>query len=496
MGAEGEASLAQLLEIENDSRILEYRYAYKNTPVWPFIRFGVYRSLTSNVLYGEPEKKAKRTVKKADQPDGRRLRQYLAAFLKNPFFSSRKPIMHIYSNLGNVPDTDGTIYNRCFDEYVKLYPNRTYVLEYPERDILCKSQVAKHYKYLYDRAVLAGMKKEKPAAADVAAAEAFLAFLKEKIPAPFFLTNEQWGAVKNEILYWSMRIRYDDRFYRALFCRVKPRIVFIEDGCYGQRNAYLCKVCSELGIVSAEIQHGSVHRNHEAYNYGELLRSSREYRMYLPDYYCGYGSYWLQEINVPVKKVCFGNETFASHYARNYERSLAAAEKRTRQTILWIAFEDNKENIRFLSSFLELSGTKYRILLRLHPLRKERFADTYAQLCRKYPNLEMDSSGNVYEGFVKSDDVVACDSTTIFEALAFGKRVLVYANRAARWLGMTGVGEEFSSPEQLLALLSEQARFDGALREVDREKYFSLRFKENYRAFIRSVMKRSGRKKQ
>lgn len=81
-----ELSMEQLLEIENDRKILEFRFSYKDTPVWPFVRFCALQSLQMNTL-----QKPGKYRNSASAVRDSFLSKLGSGIVKNPFFSARKP---------------------------------------------------------------------------------------------------------------------------------------------------------------------------------------------------------------------------------------------------------------------------------------------------------------------------------------------------------------------------------------------------------------------
>lgn len=474
-----ELSMEQLLKIENDRKILEFRFAYKDTPVWPFVRFCALQSLQMNTL-----QKPGKYRNSASAVRDSFLSKLGSGIVKNPFFSARKPIMFLYGCGGNVSDETGRIYNRIFDDFAGLYQHSTYVLDCTDRDIAKKSRLKKHYTYLMDSAVHSMVETGSTDPKDVAMAGRFLQYLNKRM-LPFTLTHSQIENIRQLVLLYSKKIKYQDMFYRRLFQWVHPEIVFIEDGCYGERNAYLCKVLSELKIPSAEIQHGWIGAQHIAYNYGKTIRESREYRTYMPDYYCGMADYWLEQISAPVKKICFGNPAFWTKYNQFYKRSKEREEERKKKTILWLGFENDTRNMEVLREFLTLTQGEFQILLRNHPLLKEKSDPLYKNLLRNHPNLLMDKSQTVYEAFTESDYVVSEVSTAIYEALAFGKQVFVYQSALSRHFGMTEVAAGFKDAKQLSVILSDHKTCEKKKETVHKETFFAMQWKRNYSNFLK-----------
>ena len=80
------------------------------------------------------------------------------------------------------------------------------------------------------------------------------------------------------------------------------RLLIKEEACYGGAdNACAILAARNLGMVSAEYQHGAVSSGHNAYNFAPAISSAKSYRKTLPDYFLAYGSWWAAQINAPVK---------------------------------------------------------------------------------------------------------------------------------------------------------------------------------------------------
>lgn len=479
--------VTSLIEIENDHKFLEYRFAYKDIPVWPFVRWNVFEYMKYNLLplHGNKSQGLSKGILSNDNI-GSMMRKALYGVINFPFFSKKKSIMFLYGCTANVVDENGELYNRCFDEFVKIYPDNTYVLECGERDIGKRSQVSKHYSYWIDKVIDNLAYKMEPDGRDVKMADSFLNYLLKKLSMPYTLDNMQVKLIRHIILFYSKKVKYQDIFYRKLFQFIKPKIVFLEDGCYGERNAYLCKILKELKITSAEIQHGIAPG--QAYNYGELIRESREYSQYMPDYYCGMSDLWLNQINANVKKVCLGNPEFWKKYNKFYEKSKAMENIRTKKTILWLPFIDERMDMDLLESFLKNARAVYHILLRHHPLLKGR-EKHYRNLVSKYQELEVDNSATVYDALVESDFVVSDDSTVIYEALAFEKRVFVCDCPQSHYAGTIKYGECFKSANELLELLNVSRKYGIQDKEAVGEQFFAKQWENNYKAFIKRVIK-------
>ena len=88
--------------------------------------------------------------------------------------------------------------------------------------------------------------------------------------------------------------------------RVKPRLLLVEEGCYGHMAVFNA-TAREYGVGVAEFQHGLVTGGHDVYNVAPALEQSEAYRRTLPDYFLGYGAWWNRQFNTPTRKVVIGN---------------------------------------------------------------------------------------------------------------------------------------------------------------------------------------------
>ncbi len=104
----------------------------------------------------------------------------------------------------------------------------------------------------------------------------------------------------------SLPLQYDG-WHRALR-HARPRILMVGAGCYGPAAAMIA-AAKDAGIVTAEYQHGAVSGGHDAYNFAPAVCSDPAYLRTLPDFFLGYGSWWMEQFTAPMHKVVIGNPT-------------------------------------------------------------------------------------------------------------------------------------------------------------------------------------------
>lgn len=468
-------------KIENDERILQFRFHFNNTPVWPFIRFFIYRTISSKVFGSTlPANKNRFFV----------IKKHINELINNvkksfnlPFLWEQKNFLYFYYGIGNVITADGKIYNRICDWFVMEYNERSGVIETGGQTIHKEdSFVDKKYKDPIDFFinVLCFLRKTDPK--DVLMADALMQYLCDECKINISATEVM--QIKKYILFFSKQIRYMRQIYPKMFRRIKPQIVFFEEGCYGGSNAYLIKILHEMGVKTAEIQHGWVGKNHNAYFHSEFLCNNSEYASYMPDYFLGWSEYWLERISIPGTKVPIGNPQFWREYPKFLKRVGNVKGVDGQKVILWIAFENNDENIRSLDEFIMASDNEYNIRIRLHPLHRI-LKNEY----QKYENnsmIIMDELPTVYDSFSMADYVVANDSTVIYEAVALGLPTYILRNGVSSYLDVLDVAPSFENADELLNLLHAHSSLMCDLNGI-REKLFGDAWKRNFSTFIESL---------
>ena len=231
-----EYCLKELVEkVENDERILHFRFQYKDTLVWPFIRFSIYRLISSKQFnYLKTYEGLNRTTP---------IRTCLHEFIKCirigfniPLFWERKDILYFSYTSHNVVCSDGKK-NRVYGGFISEYRERSGVIETLGNDKYKK--VTRDTRYLdpVDFWVEAFSYLSRSSKKDIAMADSVVSYLCNECKLDF--SKEERIGIKKNILIHSKRIRYLDKVFPIMFRKIAPKIVFIEMGHYGDKKAYL-----------------------------------------------------------------------------------------------------------------------------------------------------------------------------------------------------------------------------------------------------------------
>ncbi|EKQ51113.1 MULTISPECIES: UDP-N-acetyl glucosamine 2-epimerase [unclassified Clostridium] len=466
----------ELLEFENNSEVLSFKYNFNEELIWPFFRFLIYQ----NVIYKKNGNRIQ--INKEEKKDN----IFYDYIFKNPYLCRNKKILFLYGNTSNILNENGMYFNRLFDYYSFLYEKDTLMIEEEFAKAHERPRTAKNVKYqdfiekiVEIRTNLNGNKYNEK---DLQTTEEFLKYLNENFPFKF--EKGFYEGLGKNILKLSIKIKYYNHYYRELIKNVNPKIIFFEDGCYGGK-AYAIKLANELGITTAEFQHGYVGLEHPAYNYPQNMYENMEYKQYMPQYYLTFGQYWNDNIRLPVKVNVIGNP----HLYSNLEKYKKAELNQTNdlknyKAILFISCGNCfKDYIDLLENVLPRLDKKYKLIFRLHPL--ERNSKQIYDCLKRFNNIIINDDGDIYQYINLSEFIIGDSSTSVYEAVALKKKILVFEDSDSILYTSKKFGTWFKNADELIEILE-----DDNIQPVENiDYYWESKWKENYMKFINENLK-------
>ncbi|MBN9420845.1 MAG: hypothetical protein BGO63_08740 [Candidatus Accumulibacter sp. 66-26] len=417
-------SLAQLIEIENDPTFLEFRCPRSGVLLWPLVRNQFLRQLISDLYYQQaPLVAAVRAVPR---------RQTLGALGRALGHNlqqgrMRGEVLVVGTGAGHF-QREGRWFNRITDYLAQESPANTVsvegVVDWHVPHPRWNQRVA--YWLPWQGAItVAGRLLTRDA--HVRAARELLEYARQRASQLLGRTiaDSNMDMLVGMLARKLARLPVMQFAYRRLLERVQPRLVLLEQACYGD-FAPFNQVAREMGIRVAEPQHGMVSGGHDAYCYAPVLRESEAYRACLPHDFLGYGAWWNSQINVPVHKWVIGNP----HYSE--QRRFISPLQGEQNDILLLG--DGIEFSLYLALAQELAHLlrgRYRIVLRPHPLER-------AEVQLRFPegragDVLIDPNRDIYGSFATAHAVVGEVSTGLFEAQGIAGRVLLWETAKARF---------------------------------------------------------------
>jgi len=203
--------------------------------------------------------------------------------------------------------------------------------------------------------------------------ERFVKFLKVKVNIEADFAKK----VRKKLYFYY----YGYDFYRSyltnLFKKLNPKVIFVRTASYGGFKSVLLKTAKENGIIIGEFQHGSISEGHMAYNYGDSIFKSKNYKNYIPDYILTFGDYWNDKIKIPSKKITIGNPHFYESIKKYKDI------KEQKNSILIISQGTITDKFVKIAKYLSEKLHNYRILFKLHPGEvpyEERYKELYLRI--------------------------------------------------------------------------------------------------------------------
>ncbi|MBU1997687.1 MAG: hypothetical protein KKF78_11125, partial [Candidatus Omnitrophica bacterium] len=462
--------------IEEDLEILNFRFKYDNFLMWPLIRSLVLKRTLMKTLNWNPAISVKKKFNLSD------LFHYIFTTLANNPLSrnikANNDILVISS--GVTVKTDNNKYtNRLYDYFAFEFENNTLIIEDSRKEQFRYNRPrifpnVKCHDYILVKTFLQSRFKRHNKA-DLETIDSFIDFLKQRIPLQ--LEEDVWKRAKWLLRNYARMLPYFYDNYTKLFSLLKPKIVFIDNASYGQKS-YILKVAHKLNIITGEVQHGIIHKNHYSYKYfGRFFDS--EYKEYLPKYLLSYGEYWSSTCMTPTKVITVGNPYLTEH------KNNHLPEKKTgsRKNILFIAvglkykqlvdFIDELNQNNFLSD--------YDVVLRPHPGEKPYLEERYGSLKKHKINI---STSVLYDDLATADYIVSLEPTTVlFEAMIFNKIIIVHDSMDVSYLLEPGLFSTFKTSDDLIKIINSTK-----YAEYNTNYFWDKDWRSNYRKFIEGIL--------
>lgn len=208
-----------------------------------------------------------------------------------------------------------------------------------------------------------------------------------------------------------------------IFEKIHPRMI-VEVVYYNKRCMLLNELAKEKGIPTVELQHGTMHAAHAAYQFAEGCRQISQF----PDYVFMFSEYWKKCAHLPIDddKV---RVTGYPYFERQMHQYRTMGINMTNVTnIIFVSQGTIGGELSCLAGELcdLLDETKYHIIYKLHPGEYVGWRERNASLLKD--NIEVIDSleHNIYEFFAKCSIQVGVYSTAVYEGLGFGLTTYIY----------------------------------------------------------------------
>lgn len=479
MNARHAMTLPDLLALEDDPRLLEFRCPRTGLLLWPLVRTAVLHSAMGDLFYGAegaqlatpprvPVRRAAATLARSVLHNARAGR----------FAGSDVCLMPTGAGLMRL---EGRWFNRLSDHFAGVFPGRSLVIEdhhdwqwpFPRHF----NRVLLHAP-LQVQAAVAGRLAAGPRHRELA--EGLVAFVADRAQREigWTLAPERRAALATSLARKAAAVPGSYDAYRRLLERAGVCVLLKENACYGP-SSVLIAAARSLGIATAEYQHGSLSAGHSAYNLAPALRASADYRRTLPDTFLGYGRWWLEQVNVPVEKLALGNPHRSEQLA---QQTVPAVERRD---VLLLG--DGVETAVYLALARDIAPAAQRaglrVVFRPHPRERAGVAAAW----RDIPGVVLDTQADIYTSLRAAHAVVSELSTGLFEAIGLADKVLLWNTPKSRFAFPVHPFATFDDAGELATMLAGTA---GVLDAGQVEAIWAPGWREAYAAYVQGALAR------
>ncbi len=259
-------------------------------------------------------------------------------------------------------------------------------------------------------------------------------------------------------------------FTRRTVGRIRPRLVLVEDGCYGHMAVFNA-TAQRLGVTVAEFQHGMVTRGHDAYNVGSSLVTSERYRLSLPSAFLSYGRWWNEQFNAPLaEKVVIGNP-HRTESLRDWRPDTV----RRRVLVVGDGVETNAyvELCKRLASSLP---PELQVVFRPHPIERDRLQQGPGH------SISIDLEPDLYRSIAAAHVVVGEASTVLFEAVGLVPRIFVWDTDKSRFFLGQHPFRTFNDAAEVADLIANVGDDQGPI--IDSDDIWSADWQGRFGRFV------------
>lgn len=413
--------IKSICNIENNSILFDFKLKSIDVSLWALVRFVIIQqALNKEFSLSTP------WIKSSMSLSGW-YRYFILTLKYSAIKMPTSDIIMFGSDISNV-EIGNSYFNRLNEHFAKVFPEETCLIE-KSNFYSYKRPRTFNKVFSQDGITLLSLLKNKLfrkigfSSRYNKNIEDFILFLKKNIQYDF--DEDFYSRIRKVLIIYEGKAPIIYKKYYNLFVKKRPKLIFLEEGCYGADSVMVIRAARKLNIHITEIQHGYIGMDHPAYVYSSDI--CKEYIRYLPNELITYGKYWSDNIQIPIPTVIIG-----SPYLN--EANTMRSQKKLSNRILYVSSGINPASIIReiiqLKKLLDIYG--YKITFRPHPLEYHNLHEVYSLIFEN--NIEIDKA-NIYDSLAKYKYVISnalSPSTTMYEAIAFNCRPIYINDESSR----------------------------------------------------------------
>ena len=446
------------LEFEKSNKLFEITSpSNSNWFYWSCIRIQVFDRLVESQKILDVKLKKRESKTKLSQ-------LLLGLIFKNPFFKKKKEVLfigHPRRRFNSKTKTWDDIYCDPFQDEIESNH-----LEYRFQNVHFTPSTSKNDSYLDIVALLYKLRLKFDSRIVQLTHEDNQAILEleSKLEKQFEIKLD----IHDIYIESSNQWKYRRPIMKSLLKRLDPKVLCLVVS-YG--NEWIIETARELGIPTAELQHGTVYPMHLGYHFPDAPKK------YFPDYFLSFGDAWFNSVRLPID-----NEKIIPIGYSYLEEQKG---KVTKSNTLTVVSQPTIAK-KLLNFTLEVLSQKdlpddFKVIYRLHPEEVSDWKENFPQLDNDRIDLRLDQT--TYECFSESKWVLGVYSTALIESLSFDCELFLFNTPGVEALSsILRVGKDCS-------LVNEPSDFTkgiyNPLSSSSDDLFFVEDAKSNFKEFIK-----------
>lgn len=454
----------KLYEFENTKGLLDFTFEETGIPYWMLVRFMILR----NVAY----QKAGQIVPHSNRVFKTYIPKGYDRIKRSVYCTTKKEVVFAFYDNSAFAEKDGKIGDHRMLPYMNYVGNKGItILDYVFEDPYQYKNDYCNWKSSYSMRKKLEKQMGKRAFSESKKVKAFIAYLEKEFPYP--LEFELRKKIFNHLRYAGRLLPVAISEFETYLDIVKPKLVVLQGACYlDPAQVAMIWACREKNIKTAEIQHGYVGRDIEAYNCGEQISQSEMCKRIYPDYFLTRGEFWNKRLNVPVVTVVVGNH------------KMSTVKERLKSKNVLIICSAEVLSYTKIAEIIKDSVGEGTVYFRLHPnLMTEEYVAKLKMQEDEHFKLANEYELNYYLNLCQY--VVVGRSTIVYEALSVGRIVFFYKEKGTDEF-YKDVKEKvfgFEEFEELKQLWEDREKLEPTVCP----EFYDNRWKELYGSFLSSI---------
>jgi hypothetical protein len=262
-------------------------------------------------------------------------------------------------------------------------------------------------------------------------------------------------------------------YYQKLFKQYKTRLFIKEEAFYGGADSAAAILAAKnMGVITAEFQHGLISRGHDAYNFAPAIVESKEFKKIFPEHFLMYGSWWGNQFNAPT----------ARHVIGNPHRSETLFNRNIVNNNILVLGDgvDTEHYLRFCKNLSTCLRGRFSVIFRPHPIERRKFSSDLID--SEFENVLIDKNIDMYQSFMDSKFVISEASTGLFEALGIVENIFVWTTPKSKFYFPDHPFREFNTVPEVASLILSNSFQEKTPSGV--EKIWASNWLNNYMNFI------------